>query len=175
MAVREILPFGDPVLRKKCRPITEMTPRMEQMLNDLKETLYDKPGRAGLAAPQIGMLRRAVVMDLGEGFHEFINPEIVECSGEQTGMEGCLSYPHYYGNVKRYDKVKLAYMNRKLEQKTLEAEGYLAVCIQHELDHLDGVLFVDRMEDAFLVHEHSHDRIPVMDVIKLSNQNVCKL
>ncbi|WP_195576082.1 peptide deformylase [Paenibacillus sp. 1001270B_150601_E10] len=175
MAVREILPFGDPILRKTCRPITEMTPRMVQLLDDLKETLYDKPGRAGLAAPQIGILRRAVVMDVGEGFYEFINPEILECSGEQVGLEGCLSYPHYYGNVQRYEHVKLQYMTRELETKTLEASGYFAVCIQHELDHLDGVLFIDRMGETFLVHERTHDRVPVMEVLKLSNQNVCKL
>ncbi|MDK8182781.1 peptide deformylase [Paenibacillus sp. UMB4589-SE434] len=175
MTVRTILPFGDPLLRKKCKPITEMTPRILTMLGDLKETLYADRGRAGLAAPQIGLLRRAVVLDVGEGYWELINPEIVDADGEQEGMEGCLSYPGYYGLVKRFERIKVRMMNRQLGEVTVEANGFLATCMQHELDHLDGVLFIDRMVSDYLVHESSHARISLLKVIELANQNVCHL
>ncbi|WP_028594680.1 peptide deformylase [Paenibacillus assamensis] len=175
MTVRTILPFGDPLLRKACRPITEMSPRMLTLLTDLKETLYAEPGRAGLAAPQIGMLRRAVVMDMGDGFREFINPEIMEAHGEQQSFEACLSYPGYYGRVTRYQYVKVKSVDQEGQQLITEAEGDLAVCLQHEIDHLDGILFVDRMKDGVLIHEVTKHRVPLLDVIKLANSRTCSL
>lgn len=175
MTVRSILLFGEPVLRKVCKPVTEMTPRILTLLDDLKDTLYAEPGRAGLAAPQIGLLRRVVVMDIndGAGLREFINPEIVEASGEQEGMEGCLSLPNYYGNVKRHGHVKVRHMGRNGEELWTEADGLLAVCIQHELDHLDGILFIDRMTDPMLVHDKTGQYLSRADALKQANQAVC--
>ena len=168
MAVKEILPFGDPILRKIARPVEELTPRVLRMLDDLAETLYAADGRAGLAAPQVGLLRRLVVMDCGDGLVELINPEILELNGEQTGTEGCLSYPGYYGQVKRANRIKLATLNRQGETVVLEAEGYLARCMQHEVDHLNGVLFIDHMQEQWLVHESGNGRVPLMQVLKLN-------
>lgn len=99
MAERAILPFGDPILRKVAKPVDGLTPRIIKLLDDMVETLYASDGRAGLAAPQVGVLRRVIVMDCGEGLIELINPEIVELSGEQDGVEACLSFPGYYGHV----------------------------------------------------------------------------
>ena len=173
MTIRAILPFGEPVLRKVCKPVTEMTPRILTLLDDLKDTLYGEPGRAGLAAPQIGLLRRAVVMDIGEGLREFINPEIVDADGEQEGMEGCLSLPGYYGLVKRYNRVKVRSMARDGSEVWTEAEGLYAVCIQHELDHLDGILFIDRMTDQLLMHEKTKQYMQRAEAIRIANQAVC--
>lgn len=170
MASRTILPFGDPILRKKARPVTDFGPRTEKLMDDLRDTLYAEEGRAGLAAPQIGILRRAVVMDCGDGLIELINPEILESSGEQTGTEACLSYPGFAGFVKRAQSVKIRACNRKGEAFELEGEGYLARCIQHELDHLDGVLFVDRAEGDYLFHEQTQQKVRLIDVLRLTNQ-----
>lgn len=136
------------------------------------ETLYDEEGRAGLAAPQIGILRRLLVMDCGEGLIELINPEIVEMDGEQTGPEACLSYPGYYGYVKRADHVKVKTLNRQGETVILEGEGYLARCMQHEIDHLNGILFVDHVQDGWLYHEETNRRIELLPVIRLTNSGV---
>ncbi|MBG9792261.1 peptide deformylase [Paenibacillus dendritiformis] len=169
MAQREILPFGDPILRKICRPVTEVNNRILALLDDLKDTLYARPGRAGLAAPQIGVLRRVLVMDCGEGLIELINPQLLAAEGEEDGMEACLSYPGYYGRVKRYQYVKISSMDRNGETFTLEGENLLARCIQHEMDHLDGKLFIDHVTDSHLVHEATHQYVPLLDVIRLSN------
>lgn len=172
MAEKTILPFGDPILRKKAREIAEFGPRTGKLMDDLRDTLYAAEGRAGLAAPQIGILRRAVVMDCGEGLIELINPEILETSGEQIGPEACLSYPGFSGNVKRAQYVRIRSRDRDGGTFELEGEGYLARCIQHELDHLDGVLFVDRMEEPYLYHEQTKQRVRLLDVLQLTNSTV---
>mgnify|MGYP000938023793 CR=1 FL=1 len=169
MAQKTILPFGEPILRKKAKPVEDFGPRTLKLLADLADTLYAAEGRAGLAAPQIGILRRAAVMDCGDGLIELINPEIVEASGEQYGPEGCLSYPGYAGFVKRAQYVKVRTMNRQGEWVELEGEGYLARCMQHEIDHLDGVLFVDRMEEDRLYHEQTQRPISLFEVLRLAN------
>ncbi|UNK19336.1 peptide deformylase [Paenibacillus sp. N3/727] len=168
MAERTILPFGNSLLRKIAKPVEEVNPRMLKLLDDMVDTLYATEGRAGLAAPQIGILRRVVVMDCGEGLIELINPEIMESSGEQFGPEGCLSYPGYNGMVTRSHYVKVSSLNRQGEPFILEAEGYLAVCIQHEIDHLNGILFIDHVKDDFLYHEQDGHRVRLMDVLKLT-------
>lgn len=172
MAVKPIVPFGDPILRKTARPVEAVNERTLKILDDLVETLYDEEGRAGLAAPQIGILRRLLVMDCGEGLIELINPEIVEMDGEQTGPEACLSYPGYYGYVKRADHVKVKTLNRQGETVILAGEGYLARCMQHEIDHLNGILFVDHVQDGWLYHEETNRRIELLPVIRLTNSGV---
>lgn len=169
MTVKAIVPFGDPVLRKIARPVDSVNARVLKILDDMAETLYDSEGRAGLAAPQIGILRRLIVMDCGEGLIELINPEIVEMGGEQLGPEACLSYPGYYGYVKRANKVKVKTLNRQGQTVILEGEDYLARCMQHEIDHLNGILFVDHVRDGWLYHEETHQRIELLPVIGLSN------
>lgn len=170
MAERAILPFGDPILRKVAKPVDELTPRIIKLLDDMVETLYASDGRAGLAAPQVGVLRRVIVMDCGEGLIELINPEIVELSGEQDGVEACLSFPGYYGHVKRANEVTITSLDREGKPFTLKGEGYLARCIQHEIDHLNGVLFVDHVKDRWLYHEKTKQKIALLDVIRLTNQ-----
>ncbi|MEF2244403.1 peptide deformylase [Paenibacillus sp. IITD108] len=168
MTVKDILPFGNSLLRKKCKPVDAISSKTVKLLDDMGETLYAADGRAGLAAPQIGILRRVVVMDCGEGLIELINPEIVKRSGEQTGLEACLSFPNYVGTVTRSQYVKIKSWNRAGKQFYMEAEGFLARCIQHELDHLDGILYIDHVKDE-LIHEVTGRKISVLEAIKLAN------
>lgn len=168
MTVRTIVPFGDPILRKTAKPVDGLTPKTLRILDDMAETLYAADGRAGLAAPQIGMLRRLIVMDCGEGLLELINPVITAMDGEQTGPEGCLSYPGYYGMVKRAERVTVRSLNREGQEFELTAEGYLARCIQHETDHLNGVLYVDHVTEPWLYEEKTRRRIPLFDAIRLA-------
>jgi len=168
MASREIIPFGDPILRKPAKPVIEINEKILKLLDDMADTLYAADGRAGLAAPQVGFLKRMVVMDCGEGLIELINPEILEMEGEQIGPEACLSFPGYSGIVKRANYVKIKSLDRKGKPFTLEGEGYLARCIQHEIDHLDGILYIDRIEGNELYNEQTHRRVNLLDVIRLS-------
>lgn len=172
MTERTILPFGDPILRKQAKPVTEITPKILKILDDMVETLYAADGRAGLAAPQIGILRQLIVMDCGDGLLELINPEILESHGEQVGFEACLSYPGYSGVVKRAKVVKIRSLNRDGESFILEAEDYLARCIQHEIDHLHGILFVDRIQGDELYHDQTGQKVNLLEVIRLTNQQV---
>ncbi len=142
MAILNIVKEGDPTLRKKCRPVTEITPRILQLLDDMKETLADANG-AGLAAPQVGILRRICVVDTGDEVLELINPEIIYTEGEQQEMEGCLSVPDVWGITDRPAKVRIRALNRNGEEFEAEGEGIVARCFCHETDHLDGVLFTD--------------------------------
>ena len=141
MALRTIIKEGDERLRKKSRPVTEFNERLWTLLDDMYETM--KGDGVGIAAPQVGILRRAVVIDGGEGRHELVNPEIVEQEGDQYGGEGCLSVPGQYGMVHRPQKLRVRAQDRYGKPFELEAEGYLAVAVCHETDHLDGVLFID--------------------------------
>lgn len=172
MTVKQILPFGDPILRKKAKPVADLNERTFKLLDDMAETLYADPGRAGLAAPQVGILRRLIVMDCGEGLVELINPEIVEMSGEQTGTEACLSFPGYLGYVTRANLVKVKSLNRRGETEIIEGEGYLARCIQHEIDHLNGVLFVDHVKERWLYHEETKQKLDLWEVIQLTNRSL---
>lgn len=145
MALRQIRISGEEVLRKKCREIKEMTPRIDQLIEDMFETMYDAMG-VGLAAPQVGVLKRLVVIDTGEDPIVLINPRIVEKSGEQTGSEGCLSLPGKSGIVTRPEYVKAVGLDRLMQPVTVEGTGLLARAICHEIDHLDGVLYSDLVE-----------------------------
>lgn len=142
MAILNIVKEGDETLRKVCRPVTEITPRIKQLLDDMLETLIDSNG-VGLAAPQVGILRRIAIVDDGENYIELINPVITEREGEQEEMEGCLSVPEVWGITHRPMRVKGRAMNRNGEEFTFEGEGLTARCFCHEIDHLDGKLFID--------------------------------
>ena len=144
MAILNIVKEGDPLLRKRCRPVTEITPRILTLLDDMRETLIEANG-AGLAAPQVGILRRSALVDLGEEIVELINPEILETEGEQEEVEGCLSVPDVWGITKRPEWVKVKALNRNGEEFEVEGEGLNARCLCHEIDHLDGHLFTDNV------------------------------
>ena len=145
MALRTIRIMGDEVLTKVCREVKKVTPRISELIDDMLETMYDACG-VGLAAPQVGVLRRILVIDVGEGPIVMINPEILETSGSQTGQEGCLSVPGKCGQVTRAEHVKAKALNENMEEYEIEADGLLARCILHECDHLDGKLYVDLVE-----------------------------
>ena len=143
MAVRQVVQVGDEVLRQKCLPVEVFDEKLHELLNDMKDTVKKENG-AGLAAPQIGILRRIAVVDVEEGYYEFINPTILIEKGEQTGWEGCLSVAGKQGIVSRPMKVKVSYYDRNGEKHLLQAKGFFARAICHELDHLDGVLYIDK-------------------------------
>lgn len=143
MAIRNVVQLGDDVLRQKCLPVEEFDEKLSKLLEDMKDTVKKEEG-AGLAGPQVGVLRRVAVVDVQEGYFEFINPVILSQKGEQTGWEGCLSVRGKSGVVSRPMKVKLAYQDRTGEKHTLQAKGFFARAICHELDHLDGVLYIDK-------------------------------
>lgn len=144
MAIRNIRVEGEDVLRKKSREVTEMTPKIQELIDDMLDTMYEADG-VGLAAPQVGVLKRIVVIDVGEGYMVFINPEILETSGEQTGDEGCLSLPGKSGEVTRPNYVKVRALDENMEPFELEGEELLARAICHECDHLEGILYVDHV------------------------------
>ena len=137
-----ILVAGDPVLRKVAEPVTRIDKKLHRLLKDMAETMYASDG-VGLAAPQIGVSKRIVVIDVGEGPFELINPVITYREGTAVDTEGCLSVPDIYGEVERAAKVKVEYENRRGKKQHLTATGLLARCIQHECDHLEGQLFID--------------------------------
>lgn len=150
MATRKIREIGDPVLTKKCKEVTEVTPRLKDLIDDMFETLYEANG-VGLAAPQVGILKRVVVIDTtGKDPLLMINPRILETSGEQEGYEGCLSVPGKTGHVKRPNYVKALAYDEDMKPFEVEGTELLARAICHELDHLDGHLYVDKVEGPLL-------------------------
>ena len=145
MALRQIRIQGDPVLEKSCRTITEMTPKLQTLIDDMFETMYEANG-VGLAAPQVGILKRVVVIDVGDEPLCMINPEILETSGEQTGDEGCLSLPGKAGQVTRPNYVKARFFDEEMNECEIEGTELLARCICHELDHLDGHMYTEKVQ-----------------------------
>ncbi|MBQ7769727.1 MAG: peptide deformylase [Clostridia bacterium] len=143
MAIRNVVQVGDDVLRQVCFPVEEFDEKLWKLLDDMKETVKKEEG-AGLAAPQVGILRRLAVVDVDEGYFELINPKIVAQKGEQSGWEGCLSVRGKSGIVSRPMKVTVTYQDRNGQQQTIKAKGFFARAICHELDHLDGVLYIDK-------------------------------
>ena len=144
MATLEIRRAGDPVLKKQCQAVEKVTGKIKKLLDDMAATMYEANG-VGLAAPQVGVPIRAVVIDVGDdhGLVELINPQILYREGTETDSEGCLSIPHIFGDVERSAKVTVEFMNRRGKKQRLTGTGLMARCIQHELDHLEGVLFID--------------------------------
>ncbi len=154
MALRTIRVQGDSVLTKKSRTVDKMTPRIGELITDMLDTMYDAMG-VGLAAPQVGILKRIVVIDVGEGPIVLINPEILETSGEQTGDEGCLSVPGMAGQVTRPNYVKVKALDEDMNEVEYEGEGLLARAFCHELDHLDGHMYTELVEGE--LHHVSYD------------------
>ena len=146
MAKRNIVKLGDEILRKVCRTQLNFDERLHQVLDDMAETMYDADG-VGLAAPQVGILRRYCIVDAGDGLLELINPVIESARGEQTGEEGCLSVPNKYATVTRPMKVKVRAQDRYGNSFTVKAEGLKARALCHEIDHLDGILYIDRAKE----------------------------
>ncbi len=148
MALRNIVQDGDPVLRKKCREVTEFNDRLHTLLDDMNETLALANG-VGLAAPQVGILKRLAIVSLDEEYYELINPEIIATSGEEISPEGCLSIPGVCGTVNRPYKVTVRAQDRNGKVYEVTGEGLLARAFCHEIDHLDGVLFKDKIIEYY--------------------------
>ena len=159
MALRQIRIMGDEKLEKVCRPVTEMTPRTRELIGDMLDTMYDANG-VGLAAPQVGILKRIVVIDVGEGPIVMINPEILETSGEQTGQEGCLSLPGQAGIVTRPNYVKVKAFDVNMQEYVLEGTELLARAICHECDHLDGIMYVRHVEGNLFDVSDEEEELP---------------
>ncbi len=153
MAIRRIIHYPDPVLREDCKVIENTTDEIRDLLSDMAETMYDAPG-IGLAAPQIGIPIRAIVVDVGSNkesgreskLYKILNPEIVQSEGEVRGEEGCLSIPDVNEEVSRFETVVVKGLNENGDELLIEADGMLSICLQHEIDHLDGVLFTDYLK-----------------------------
>lgn len=144
MAIRNIRKDEDPILRKKAKSVEKIDDRVKTLLEDMKDTMYDAEG-VGLAAPQVGVLKRIILVDVGEGLLEMINPEIIETCGEEVDEEGCLSLPGKNGEVPRPEAVTVKGLNPRGEEITIQAKDLFARALCHEIDHLNGVLFTDRV------------------------------
>jgi len=146
VAQLEIVTYPDPILLSEARPVPRVTRRVRRLARDMLETMYAASG-VGLAAPQVGVQQRVIVVDVGENPITLVNPEITTAEGEQVGLEGCLSLPDLVGEVRRAEWVVVKGLNRRGKPITVEGEGLLARALQHEVDHLDGILFIARIED----------------------------
>ena len=156
MAIRNIRVLGDEILRKKAKEITEVTPRIQELIDDMFETMYDADG-VGLAAPQVGIRKRLVVIDCGEEPLVLINPVILETSGEQTGQEGCLSVPNKVGIVTRPTMQRLRHMMKICRSTLSKGTELLARCLCHEIDHLDGVMYVDKATEMMQIDKEDDE------------------
>ena len=156
MGLRNILTDKDPALHKVCRPVEKFDKRLHKLLDDMVETMLDANG-VGLAAPQVGILRRVVVVDTGEGILELVNPTLIETDGEQVGAEGCLSVPGKYGLVKRPYYAKVRAQDRNGDWFEAEGEELIGRCFCHELDHLDGIVYTEVMERYLTEDELAYD------------------
>ena len=154
MALRQIRIQGDAILEKKCREITEMTPRIKELIEDMLDTMYDANG-VGLAGPQVGVLKRIAVIDIGEGPVVLINPVIEQADGEQTGDKGCLSLPGKVGQVTRPNHVVVRALNENMEEYIIEGEELMARALCHEIDHLDGHMYTELVEGQ--VHDVTYE------------------
>mgnify|MGYP003592034345 FL=1 len=148
MSVLDIRRAGDPVLKEKAKPVAKITKTVRSLLDNMVQTMQEADG-VGLAAPQVGVSLRVIVVDVGEGLIELINPVIVASEGCETGTEGCLSIPGMYGDVERFTSVTVQGLDRQGEPITVQGSGLLARALQHEIDHLEGVLFIERAQSVF--------------------------
>ena len=148
MSVLDIRRAGDPVLKQKAKPVSKITKTVRTLLDNMSQTMQDADG-VGLAAPQVGVSLRVIVIDVGEGLVELINPEIIESEGCETSTEGCLSIPGMYGDVERFTSVTVQGLDRQGNLATIRGTGLLAIALQHEIDHLEGVLFIERAQSLY--------------------------
>jgi len=169
MGIRKIITLPDPILRKKARKVGEFGPELQELIDDMIETMRDAPG-VGLAAPQIGVSSRVIVVEYGDEEDEeapkklyvVVNPEIARASSETVaGIEGCLSVPEMVGSVERFQTVTIRGLNRRMQPVKIKASGWLARIFQHEIDHLDGVLYVDRSDEVWIVEHEAAQVAPV--------------
>ena len=156
MALRNIRILGDEILKKQAKEVTEMTPKIEELIDDMFETMYDANG-CGLAAPQVGIRKRIVVIDCGDQPLVLINPEILDTSGEQTGQEGCLSVPGKVGIVTRPNYAKVKALDENMDEIIVEGTELLARCLCHEIDHLNGIMYVDKAEGPLMDTEEAEE------------------
>lgn len=156
MALRNIRILGDEILKKQAKEVTEMTTKIEELIDDMFETMYDANG-CGLAAPQVGIRKRIVVIDCGDQPLVLINPEILETSGEQTGQEGCLSVPGKVGIVTRPNYAKVKALDENMDEIIVEGTELLARCLCHEIDHLNGIMYVDKAEGPLMDTEEAEE------------------
>ena len=156
MALRNIRILGDEILKKQAKEVTEMTPKIEELIDDMFETMYDANG-CGLAAPQVGIRKRIVVIDCGDQPLVLINPEILETSGEQTGQEGCLSVPGKVGIVTRPNYAKVKALDENMDEIIVEGTELLARCLCQEIDHLNGIMYVDKAEGPLMDTEEAEE------------------
>ena len=161
--------FGDPILRESAKPVNVFHKKLDNLIDSMNYTLSLREDGAAIAANQIGVLKRITVINYEDEYFEMVNPEIIEREGGLVdNYEGCLSYPGYIGLVPRYEKIKVKYLDRKGEQHIIERTGNMARCIQHEIDHLDGILFIDRMKETTLTHSETKATIELAKVIELT-------
>ena len=157
MAVLEVMKTGHPVLKQIAEPVEFVNKKIRQLLDDMAETMYKTDG-VGLAAPQVNVSKRIIVLDDGNGLIEVINQEIVKKEGSQVGLEGCLSVPELFGDVERYDKIEVHGINRNNKKIKIKAEGFLARIFQHEIDHLNGILFVEKLVNPNEIFIHKKEQ-----------------
>ncbi len=162
----KIVLFGDPVLRQKAKPVTVFHKKLGELIDSMAAALRASGEGAALAANQVGVLKRITVIEYEGEYFEMVNPEILESEGSGQDYEGCLSLPGYAGMVERFTKIKVKYFDRDGKENVIEREGKMARCIQHELDHLDGILYIDRMKEEFLVNNEDDDKLEVSVVMK---------
>jgi len=168
----KIVLFGELVLRQQAKPVSVFHKKLHFLIDSMVDTLYSHDDGAALAANQVGILKRIVVVDYEDEYIELVNPEIVNESGEQTDYEGCLSCPGYIGLVKRAEYIKVKFQDRDGNENVIEKDGKIAQCLQHEIDHLNGTLFIDRMVEDFLTHSESKTKISLQSVLDLANGKV---
>ncbi len=170
MSKSKIVAFGNPILRQVAKPVTVFHKKLHSLIDSIAETLHSRDNGAALAANQIGVLKKISVVDYQGEYLELINPEIIYSEGEQIEEEGCLSFPGYTGLVKRFNLVRVKYLDRNGIENIIERTGKLAKCFQHEIDHLNGILFIDRMIEDFLTSTNSDKKISLQSVIDIANE-----
>jgi len=174
MKSERIILFGNPVLRQVSSPVVSFHKRLHDLLDSMRATLSSGEGGAGLAAPQISVLTRVVVLCNDDDYLELVNPEIIGTRGETVGPEGCLSLPGYFGTVRRAEEVTVKFFNRLGEEDVVTRTGLMGRGIQHEIDHLDGVLFIDRMEEEFVFKNKGKSKQSVKELLDLTRGKVLK-
>jgi peptide deformylase len=168
MKKAKIVLFGDPVLREIAQPVKVFHKKLHSTIDTIRFTLMSVKEGAALAANQISIQKKITVIDYLDEYIEMINPEIVSYSGEQTGYEGCLSFPGFSGRVKRAETVKVEFQDRNGNKICIERSGQMARCIQHEIDHLNGILYIDRMDDEFIVNDEDKTKISISNILKIT-------